>query len=97
METKPPETAAPPAPAAAVAQVKLKLSSTPPGVKVTNKGQPIGVTPLEYLTPSGEPVKLRFSMPGFTPQTKAFTPKIDGTLNVTLEAVAKEEELKDVY
>jgi hypothetical protein len=94
----------PPAPAAAAspaAQVKLTLGSTPPGVKVTNNGQPIGVTPMEYVTPAGQPVKLRFSMPGFTSQTKAFTPKVDGTLDVELQPAAPAapptEELKDVY
>jgi hypothetical protein len=81
--------------------LKLTLSSTPPGAKVTNNGQQVGVTPMEYPTAAGQPVKLRFSLQGYTSQTKAFTPKVDGTLDIQLQPVAPAapptEELKDVY
>jgi hypothetical protein len=80
-----------------VAKAKLTLSSTPPGAKVTADGQPVGVTPLDLDWPSGKPIKLRFSKSGFKSVTKAFTPKVNGTLDVELTSEAQENELKDVY
>jgi len=93
----PPETAPAPeeAPALAAAQVKIIINSTPPGAKVTNNGQPVGQTPTELIWTSGQPVKIRLSMPGFRTTTKAFTPKVGGTLDV--ELVPLEAEIKDVY
>ncbi|HEY8207457.1 MAG TPA: PEGA domain-containing protein [Myxococcaceae bacterium] len=95
---KPPPTEAPKPAAEVSPEVKLTITTEPEGAKIQANGEAVGVGPLELTWTSGKPIKLRFSMPGFKPTNRNFTPNANGTLDVTLQpAEAKPEELKDDY
>jgi hypothetical protein len=98
--TPPPEAPKPPDEPAAAAgpEVKLSITTDPPGAKVLANGEQVGASPMELPWTPGKPIKLRFTKPGFKSANRNFTPNASGTLNVTLTpAAAQADELKDVY
>jgi hypothetical protein len=62
--------AKPPPEAPAVADVTLRLETTPPGAQVLVGGAVVGVTPLPLTRKQGEVVEVKLALDGYQPETK---------------------------
>jgi serine/threonine-protein kinase len=62
--------AKPPPEAPAVADITLRLETTPPGAQVLVGGAVVGVTPLPLTRKQGEVVEVKLALDGYQPETK---------------------------
>ena len=88
---KPPEPVKP-------ALVKLRVESTPPGAEVVrddvlDQGKPT-VTPATIEVKQGASLGLKFKLDGYNELTKSVVASADQAVTVTLEKVAKADEVK---
>jgi hypothetical protein len=69
--------------------IELEITGAPEGTDVLGPTGPIGVAPGRIQLQRGdEKVLLTFRAPGYKPATREVEPRADGTLEVTLEALA---------